>query len=179
MNGMNLLPEKYKNKIELTAFVKKTASVTAVIFMLPLIVMVCLNALTAAEQLKLAGLRAETGDAKFDFSDRVYRELLETREKTERAELALGAESVSDLSAMIQKIYDAAPDGVSVAEASYNSDFGRFGSSGYSTRADAISDYIKRLGEHFYGASLTRLNAEAGGRSAFTVEMFSGGEDSR
>ena len=171
MKEINLLPRWYKNKIETENIIKKTAIITVVILISTISAVMYINNIIKKAELELELVKNMINDEKYDFSDRIYFELIEFRQIIESAEREKAQRNAINLSDYLYMVYAVIPDGLRIESLSYEKDTNRFIISG-AGQLMAVMDLNRDLNLSFDNVFLTRLNnTEDHGISSFTVRF--------
>ena len=161
--NINLLPLWYKNKLQLEAFIKKTAIILVVIFLSAMFAVIYLEFTISAYESELKRIQNEINREEFEFSDRVFFELMEARN------FVWAYESPS-LKHYLGKVFSAMPYNIRAVEINYSAS--EFIFRGMAECMDSIPVFVRGLTAlDFADVSMTRLDIGADGQSSFTF-MF-------
>ena len=171
MKEINFLPEWYINKIEFIKLIKITAVVMAVIFIFSAAAAYLLNYMVMTAESELHTLIIKINNEDYDYSDKIYFELIEMEQLIESYEKNIDVLNQVIITDYLKIIIASMPEGIYAESINYSSDNHEFIINGFTTQADDIPLFINSLGANFNDVSLTRLN-NSGNRIYFSLKFL-------
>jgi len=174
MNGINLLPDWYKEKTYYKAFIKKAAAVWAAVFICMGLSVYLLDYYIDARESELFDTAAESEDQKYLESEAIFNMLAETQRPAGDYGLP---EKNNGVAVYLSLITAAAPDGVNMDEIGYLSMDGRFTFRGSADSGADFIGFLNNLEEYFFDVTLSRLSSDEEGAYAFSAAFYTGREE--